>query len=313
MELDPVLDRRLWVPDVEQCLASLPDDDRVGRHWTQASVERAVELALATDTPLDPTTGRIIALGLTAGTREVDPLTWFGLTGMISATRVRMHLEDVAVELEVVPWVSALLQFVESVPERDTPHVFAMLGPLAGGWVDLGRPESAVVDDLRGMVTRSLAASGTWRCLAATGFGRLAPMHIERALLSLDPVGRRRRMNALWTHSRAPLPPLWDLHLLAQRIMAHGDAFTALVAAGAWPSEEGFAASYLGAFATPGDFHRWSAHRAGWLGPLSALLEEHGLEEVIDVDWNAYEDSLGCVVLPGERSWHAFRLPSEED
>lgn len=312
MELDPVLDRRLAVPDVEQCVTRLPDEDRAGRHWTQASVERAVELALATDTPLDPTTCRIIALGLAAGTREADPLTWFGRTGMISASRVRMHLESVEVELEVVPWVSAVLQFVDSVPERDTPHVFAMLGPLASGWVDLGRPEQAVVDDLRTIVSQSLAApSGTWRVLAATGFGRLGPMHIERALLSLDPVGRRRRLDALF--SRAPLPPLWDMHLLAQRIMAHGDAFTALVDAGAWPSEERFAASYLGAFATPGDFHRWAAHRAGWLGPLSALIEEHGLHEVVDIDWDAFEDSLRCVVLPGERSWHAFSLPREED
>ena len=313
MERDPVLDRRLVVPDVDRCVGSIPEEDRAGRHWTQESVERAVELSLATDTPLDPTTARIVALGLAAGSGEMDPLTWFGLTGMLSATRVRMFLDHVGAELDVVPWVSAMLQFVESVPERDTPHVYAVLGPLAGGWVDLGRPESAVVEELRAIVSRSLAGSGTWRCLAATGFGRLAPMHIERALFTHDPVGRGRRMDVLRTRGRIPLPPLWDLHLLAERIMAHGDAFTALVGAGVWPSEEQFEASYLGAFATRGDFHRWAAARAGWLDPLTALIEEHGLEEVVHVDWAVFQAGLDAAVIEGERSWHGFRTTRNED
>lgn len=312
MEGEPVLERRLTVPVVEQCVQRLPAEDREGRHWGQESVERAVELSLATDTPLDPTTCRLIALGLTAGTAEVDPLFWFGATGMIRPTSLRMYLESAPIELEAVPWLSALLRFLESVPERDTPHVYAALGPLVGGWVDLGRLEAAVVEDLRAMVSRSLAAAGTWRCLAATGFGRLTPLHIERAMLSADPVARRPRMDLLRTHSRAALPPLWDLHLLAQRIMAHGDAFTALVAAGAWPSEERFDRSYVGAFATRGDFRRWAAHRQGWLDPLNDLIREHGLEDVVAVDWAGVESRLAVVLLEGERSWHAFRTAEPE-
>lgn len=313
MEHDPVLDRRLKVPDVGRCVELLPPDDRAGRHWTQESVERAVELALATDTPLDPTTCRLIALGLTADTQEMNALTWFGLTGMIRPSSVRMDLEAVVAELSAVPWVSALLQFVESVPERDTPHVYTVLGPLAGGWVDLGLPETEVVEDLRAIVSRSLAGAGTWHCLAATGFGRLAPMHIERALRFRDPVGRRARMELLWTRRQVALPPLWDMHLLAQRIMSHGDAFTALVHAGVWPSEDEFEMSYLGAFAAPRDFHRWAAERAGWLRPLETLIEQYGLAEIVDVDWAAFQAATGAVLLEGERSWHAFRRPPERD
>ena len=311
MEHEPVLDRPLTVPDVDRCVELLPDDDRAGRHWTQGSLGRAVELALVTQTPLDPTTCRIIALGLTSGTKEMDALKWFGLTGMVSASSMRMSLESVVAELDVVPFVSALLQFVDSVPERDTPHVYAALGPLVGGWVDLGRPEMDVVEDLRAMVSSSLAAAGTWRCLAATGFGRLAPMHIERALFAQDPVGRQERMDLLRTHGRAPLPPLWDLHHLALRIMAHGDAFTALVGAGAWPSEDRFATSYIGAFGSRRDYRLWAAERAGWLRPLMSLLEEFDLYDIVSVDWAGFDRSLDSVLLEGERAFHAFRRPHD--
>ncbi|KAB7745975.1 hypothetical protein GA707_00030 [Nostocoides sp. F2B08] len=313
MEYDPVLDRPLTVPVVERCVELLPDDDRAGRHWTQESLARAVELALVTDTPLDPTTCRIIALGLTSATKEIDALRWFGLTGMVSASSMRMSLESVVAELDVVPFVSALLQFVDGVPERDTPHVYAALGPLAGGWVDLGRPEMAVVEDLRGIMSGSLAAAGTWRCLAATGFGRLAPMHIERALFARDPVGRRGRMDLLWTHGRVPLPPLWDLHHLALRIMAHGDAFTALVGAGRWPAEDQFAESYIGAFGSVRDYRLWAAERAGWLTPLMSLLAEFDLYDIVSVDWVGFDRSLDSALLEGDRSFHAFRRPPAHD
>lgn len=311
MPLDPDPAVRLVVPDVARSVPMLPSAVRAGRHWTQASVERAIEIALASDSPLDPATCRLICLALASEPEDRGPLTWFGVSGMISPTGIRMHLQSASVDLEAIPWVSAVLQFLDSVPERDTPHVYVTLGPLAGGWVDLAHPETRLVEDLRSLVRRSLAASGEWRCVAATGFGPLSPLQIEAALFQCDPVGRRDRLPSLRSTSWLPLPSLWDLHLLAQRIMQHGDAFIALVSRRAWPTEEAFERSYIGAFASPRDFHLWSAQRDGWLDPLVELIERHHLEEVVEIDWEAYQDRVGAVVVLGERSWHAFRSPPD--